>query len=321
MNEYNIVDRIKNANEELFATPTPPSPSVLNRKVTFREVLEDYEPHEEDGPDISATMESIPQESDETEPSPLHEGTSTNSVSEDCLKDNMSDTSDHEIEEICEEVDSLEVQDPNSDCERSECAEIKQLPENNTEGSCLPTPSSQENLSTVVSFSSEDSSSSHAQLEHQDERQQSATKGSSPEGVPQAHPQSPSENRSKHKLRPQYGGDILKLRLSYKTCCEYKNAIDNLPRYSGYFSQYGLSKEQWERREKRYERNRKKFLEKSLRTAEVDSKKNEDNERAFSSWLRNKMRFPLNKTKNMFDFKPSKLKRKRKPNETAKDTK
>lgn len=47
-NEYNIKEKIKLANQESFAIPTPPSPKYLSgeRRVTFRAQLVDYEPDE-----------------------------------------------------------------------------------------------------------------------------------------------------------------------------------------------------------------------------------------------------------------------------------
>uniref|UniRef100_A0A182FEM8 Coiled-coil domain-containing protein 181 n=1 Tax=Anopheles albimanus TaxID=7167 RepID=A0A182FEM8_ANOAL len=48
-NEYNIKEKIIQANQESFAIPTPPSPrhhGIGERRVTFREQLVDYEPDE-----------------------------------------------------------------------------------------------------------------------------------------------------------------------------------------------------------------------------------------------------------------------------------
>lgn len=58
-NEYNIKEKIKLANQESFAIPTPPSPKFLagERRVTFRDQLVDYEPD-----DYSAGEEEEPDE-------------------------------------------------------------------------------------------------------------------------------------------------------------------------------------------------------------------------------------------------------------------
>ncbi|XP_073838083.1 uncharacterized protein [Musca autumnalis] len=97
--------------------------------------------------------------------------------------------------------------------------------------------------------------------------------------------------------------EVTDLKLHYKTCCEFKNAQQKLPKYTGYLSEYGLSREQLLEREQKLRRKHHSLLHETLKTTEEEMRKMHDNERAFTSWLKNKMRFPINKTRNMFDVK------------------
>lgn len=81
---------------------------------------------------------------------------------------------------------------------------------------------------------------------------------------------------------------------------------DRLPRYCGYISQYGLSKEQLEMRERRRERLRNRQSDKTAKQLQEETVKSEVNEEAFARWLQNKMRTSRNMTKNMYDYRPTK---------------
>ncbi|XP_075160517.1 uncharacterized protein LOC142233466 [Haematobia irritans] len=97
--------------------------------------------------------------------------------------------------------------------------------------------------------------------------------------------------------------EVTDLKLHYKTCCEFKNAQQKLPKYTGYLSEYGLSRDQLLEREQKLQTKQRSLLQQTLKTSEDEMRKMHDNERAFTKWLKNKMRFPLNKTRNMFDVK------------------
>lgn len=103
----------------------------------------------------------------------------------------------------------------------------------------------------------------------------------------------------------------LKLNLNFRSCCEHKcSGNTKLPKYNGYYSQYGLSKEQLEKRETRIETYRKNDLLKKTKNLEEDSTKSKASEEAFARWLNNKMRNPRNRVRNMYDFKGKKHKKK-----------
>lgn len=110
---------------------------------------------------------------------------------------------------------------------------------------------------------------------------------------------SAGSNRTDH-----HTSDILKIQLNIKPCCEHKHLeSQRLPRYCGYLSQYGLSKEQLERREARRERYRNRRSQRIERKEREESLKSRINEEAFESWLRRKMRTSHGGggTRNMYD--------------------
>lgn len=102
--------------------------------------------------------------------------------------------------------------------------------------------------------------------------------------------------------------DVLKIHLNVRACCENKYLDNNrLPRYNGYISQYGLSKDQLEQREA----NRQKYAEKRARKErEIMRAKQEIaelNEQAFRQWLIRKNHVTRPKCKNMYDEDVPKL--------------
>lgn len=109
-------------------------------------------------------------------------------------------------------------------------------------------------------------------------------------------------NNNQHHAPPS---DILKIQLNFKSCCEHKHLdAPRLPRYCGYLSQYGLSKEQLERREARRERHQRRRSKRVERLAQEESQKSRVNDEAFESWLRLKMRTSSRRagtTQNMYD--------------------
>ncbi|KAI8126372.1 hypothetical protein FF38_05601 [Lucilia cuprina] len=112
-----------------------------------------------------------------------------------------------------------------------------------------------------------------------------------------------SNHHSSNNRRFMPPPEVTDLKLHYKTCCEFKNAQQKLPNYTGYLSEYGLSKEQLIERDRKLQQKQQGKEVHSLRSTEADMRKMHDNERAFTTWLKNKMRFPINKTRNMFDVK------------------
>uniref|UniRef100_A0A1A9WSA5 Coiled-coil domain-containing protein 181 n=1 Tax=Glossina brevipalpis TaxID=37001 RepID=A0A1A9WSA5_9MUSC len=109
--------------------------------------------------------------------------------------------------------------------------------------------------------------------------------------------------KSSRRFKPP--SEVTDLKLHYKVCCEYKHTQQNLPKYTGYLSEYGLSREQLIERDRKLHQKHRSLLQQTLKATETEVRKMHDNERAFVKWLKNKMRFPVNKTRNMFDVKRS----------------
>lgn len=89
-----------------------------------------------------------------------------------------------------------------------------------------------------------------------------------------------------------------------RSCCKNKHLeVEKLPKYNGFKSQYGLSKEQLEKREKKLEQMKRREMKKKMDHIEKHRSKIQMNEEIFATWLNKKMKNPVNKTKNMYDFK------------------
>lgn len=97
--------------------------------------------------------------------------------------------------------------------------------------------------------------------------------------------------------------EILKIHLNVKSCCEHKY-LENcrLPRYNGYISQYGLSKDQLELRELNRQRYQEKRMRKQRDIMIAKQQIADLNEQAFKQWLIRKDRNAKPKCKNMYDM-------------------
>lgn len=119
--------------------------------------------------------------------------------------------------------------------------------------------------------------------------------------VPQTH----RHSANKDTTNPD---DVLNIHLHVRACCENKYLDNNrLPRYNGYISQYGLSKDQLEMREL----NRQKCIEKRARREREIMKAKQEiadlNEQAFRAWATRKNHVARTKCKNMYDEPVPKL--------------
>lgn len=96
----------------------------------------------------------------------------------------------------------------------------------------------------------------------------------------------------------------------FRGCCRHKaEKVDGMPQYEGALSLYGLSEEQYQRRDNRLQKFEEKQHEKIEKLKEDYKKNCQQNEDAFASWLKNKSRTPQNRTKNMYDIKQKPQKR------------
>lgn len=90
----------------------------------------------------------------------------------------------------------------------------------------------------------------------------------------------------------------------FRGCCRHKaEKVEGMPGYKGAVSLYGLSEEQYQLRMDRLEKQEQLEQEKLEKLKETYKEKSHANESAFSSWLKNKSRAPVNRNKNMYDTK------------------
>lgn len=105
------------------------------------------------------------------------------------------------------------------------------------------------------------------------------------------------------KIRAQQN-QILKIHLNVRKCCEFRYLEnDRLPRYNGYISQYGLSKDQLDHVDRSRQSHQQKMNEKRKQYREAMARKSAENEEAFEKWLRQKQKTSKSRTKNMYDSK------------------
>jgi hypothetical protein len=293
-NEYNIADKIKQANQELYSEPNVHN-SANNRRVRFRDQLEDFEPEEnseEEGNSQGSNQRVLELDNVSEVSSDDGYGESNNSDIErpmeeiNCedIEEILSTKSDQESEvsEICEQLE--EKLDLKNDelCEEDSIEIIELEPE-------LPRKST----NPLKPNSNEDDDESGIQL------------------------------CFSKKYRPKSGkikpaAEILAEK-KVKSCCEHKKSdeyLNKLPSYNGLHSIYGLNSEQLQ---KKFQNEQKNLHLKQLR----EMKKNEQkeiheatSEEAFRSWLIEKLRYPMNKSKNMFD-KKFKCRRRKKTQKVA----
>lgn len=96
----------------------------------------------------------------------------------------------------------------------------------------------------------------------------------------------------------------------FRGCCRHKaENIEGMPQYGGVLSVYGLSEEQYMKRDERLQKQEEKEYVKIEKLKEEYKEKCQQNEDAFESWLKNKMKTPQNRTKNMYDVKRKPQKR------------
>jgi len=63
-------------------------------------------------------------------------------------------------------------------------------------------------------------------------------------------------------------------------------------------SEYGLTAQQLQRRDQQLRRKQRFSMEQTVNRNEQELKKMQDNERAFTTWLKNKMRYPIGGTRS-----------------------
>lgn len=96
---------------------------------------------------------------------------------------------------------------------------------------------------------------------------------------------------------------IFSIHLNIKSCCKHKLWENcRLPRYNGYISQYGMSKDQLEGRELNRQRSRVNRMRQQRQILHAKQEITALNEQAFRQWLIRKDRTAKPKYRNMYDF-------------------
>lgn len=121
-------------------------------------------------------------------------------------------------------------------------------------------------------------------------------------------PKKERKEKEKSKNKEVLAENNLTLNLKFRICCEYKKYNQyQLPNYIGNMgSEYGVSTSQLLNRERYLEKLKRMKRDMEVKCFQENYRRYEANEKAFSEWLRQKLKNPVNKTKNMYDLKKEK---------------
>ncbi|KAJ6641053.1 hypothetical protein Bhyg_05986 [Pseudolycoriella hygida] len=310
VNGYNIADRIKSANKELFEGDSSVQSGDFTetlRRVSFRPEP-DYEPSEAELDEASSCDEEdiavINQVLDKREEIVVFEELEveikgTENHKQTRMSNGDSATADEDIEEICEEINNVDIS----------ASDESQIPNEKEESCDVVEPVEQtqllDNEDVVSSRVTDDLSNLKNEINRKPNLKFTSVK-------PTNHHHHHHNNRPNSSVHTKKSSEsqFLKIQLNFKPCCEYKYLEnERLPRYCGYISQYGLSKEQLEMKEKRKERLKERQSDRTAKQLQEEALKSEVNEEAFARWLQNKMRNSRSMTRNMYDYRPTKQKK------------
>lgn len=242
----------------------------------------------------------------------IHQTTENSASETDEINEHMKFMTIHET--ICSDNndDGNELNGMNDIVDQSECLDTAIIPKTIDEIRSTTHEVIESNMENIISLGkfnetilpSKECTKTNTHTDHQSIRRRPTS--SKPIGVEKQHNQSKkriisaSAFSSNQNINPS--NDVLKIHLNLRACCENKYLDNNrLPRYNGYISQYGLSKDQMEQREL----NRRKFIEQRARHSREISRAKQEieylNEQAFRQWLIRKNHLARSKLKNMYD--------------------
>lgn len=268
-NQYNISDKIKEANQQLYRS------EQLQRsqpKVRFRDhQLVDYEPEDGSGIEIMERRRSSSAGGRNSfSGPPIKMVESLSDIDDGYIDDEILDMSADErliietieIEEVCEEIEVLEVNDNNRDFVN----DIHESLDNE-----------ETKYETDDFYKDDDSRDSIKSIERH------PTKTTN--GRDEKHGSKKRIFRT--KINPIGNIPVDERKPRNKKCCKYKETDEykqKLPKYNGFYSHYGLSKDEIERREHKmltsveFKRRRSShYIEKQEHLAKT-------NEEAFAKW-------------------------------------
>lgn len=292
-NQYNITDKIKEANQELYKGEK--FKRTANPKVRFRDhQLVDYEP--EEGDEVS--VELMERRSSIS----VHNTTGNNDIVVKIKEEESSDdgyiedeaipdgerivVESIEIEEVCEQIELLEtsIEDVKDDMSNND-------DETYTKGMDFHDDSIESVIVTTNRVKIERKTSIHKQQ---------------PEPSPSQQPQKRKSTKKvfRSKINPSVDDTMTPLTddiisppttpsfsekraasARMKTCCQNNNEYkQKLPKYNGYSSNYGLSKDELERR--RFNQLRTLEMQQYREAKKIEQKEHvaKVNEEAFAKW-------------------------------------
>ncbi|XP_044258914.1 uncharacterized protein LOC123007594 [Tribolium madens] len=289
---YNIAEKVQQANIDLFSTSI--TTMEKTSRVKFKEELTSYEPELFLTDDDVNSIESDPPESDFVPDS----GQMLEYKSSNVINLNIFDI--NEEEEIDEEVVEEIVPDE-SDVIRNNFDNKTNFFEEFNESEC-----SEQNENVTVRISSS-GCNMESTLKKKKVRKKSPLSKSSKSG--NVHIE--CKNHCIERLDFDMSMSIKKLeihekpvkcpllKLQSRKCCDENKSRNptNLPCYNGHRSEYGLSSEELEKRERRKEIIKLKEQKRQQLMHEYKNRKNQQNEEVFCQWLKDVARRKAQKQK------------------------
>ncbi|XP_070495095.1 probable serine/threonine-protein kinase kinX [Chironomus tepperi] len=281
-NQYNISDKIKEANQQLYKSEHS---QRSQPKVRFRDhQLVDYEPEDENGIKMMERRRS-------SQLSNISFKKEEESSDDGYIDDDVFDPSTEErliietieIEEVCEEIEVLDISDNNNRAFANGINESLDIEEAKYE---------------------EDEF-------YKDDDIRDATMSTDNIIKSESREKSSSAKRKFHtRINPIGNIPVDERRTRTKKCCEFKETDEykqKLPKYNGFYSHYGLSKDEIERREEKLRKNVEVYRRRSSQHFEKQDNIAKANEEAFAKWLQKKMCNPMSRSNpiNMYDMKPN----------------
>lgn len=275
VNEYRMADKIQTANDLLF------SPTA-----------------EEGGPtETEASLEEVSARLVEMKLQPKHRVTFSSDVEEiedetgDCgargvPTEEYYDDNEDQINEEINEIFDRDATLPVVVDLRFECSPKSELPpqEIREESSATPVSPSEPEQPKETPIAEPERSAKGVEREPSSKRPRS------------------TQRETKITRKKSSEEDLLKIHLNVRKCCESKHLESHqLPRYRGYLSQYGLSKDQLEERERNRSMSQQRQYGRRLENHEQQQRQSEMNEEAFRQWLRRKAAKKQLKKRNMYN--------------------
>lgn len=252
-NQYNITDKIIEANHQLYSDDDPVKQS--QPKVRFRDhKLVDYEPEKEDETMDKKVSSKVIETQDE-------EVSDDGYIDEETFDETKSIEETVEIEDVCEQIQDLDERESNE--KESSVNETYSKDDFNEEEE------------------EERSLSDDTKADQSEATVIAANKSEKPQHKP------PIRTKNSKVVPIDDKSSLAGEQRERKMCCHFKESDEykqSLPKYNGFNSNYGLSKEEIARREHvRLRQHRYKEL-KSLQQVEQKEMEATLNEEAFAKW-------------------------------------